>query len=365
MRNANNCGGPTDVAYTAFYTVTVNSIPLIKGSGTLSGRTAFDIASPANSNSECGNISGRYRSDFTQEFSYKQTYTFTKSTTGTVKNVRYIITDPEGLLQPSVALTGTLEPNTMNVASLPLVLLFKTNLNEEGATPKIWGRTYDAAAKIVINIIYDNGSDDVALDPMTVRVQDCCVCRALTTNNAGSTVYRSFMCFDLGVSNWSQDPFVVSEAQVGTVYEYGRPKAATQGDYNNTSPPTTAWGISSGNASSVGAGSTTKGSNDPCPSGWRVPNRNEMEYLKNNNTKRNVTGISGFPGAMFGDALLFGYFGYYSGSTTRKAYKSEAWLWSTQARTNNKAYDLAVSNSNVWINDSNRHAAENVRCISE
>ena len=181
-----HCDGAT--ATSDPFTVTHTTIPITPGAGTLSGRTVFDVASTVNSNSACGNIEGRYKSDFSQTFSNTQVYTFAKSG-GTVQNVRYAIEDNEGVLQTSQSLSGTLESGTMSVASLPLTLKFKTNLNESGASPNIVGRIYDQAAFVKVNIIYVNGVQDVTVSK-TLRIQDCNCCRAKINNSD----YKMFMC---------------------------------------------------------------------------------------------------------------------------------------------------------------------------
>jgi hypothetical protein len=113
-------------------------------------------------------------------------------------------------------------------------------------------------------------------------------------------------------------------------YEYGRSVAATQGDYNNTGIPASAWGLNSGNvtgSNKIPEGSTTKGSNDPCPDGRRVPNWNEMARLEGL-TRTVITASGSRKGVMPGGALLMGFHGYYNNSANKTADNTSGFYWS-------------------------------------
>ena len=336
------------------FNITHIPIPSIAGGGTLSGRTAFDIASSANNNSECGNISGRYRSNFAEAITNTQTYTFTKPS-GTVNDVYYAIIDNEGVLQPSQPLSGKLKDGSMTASSLGLTLSFKTNLNDANASPKIVGLKYDGAALVKVYIIYNDGGKNVAVSK-TLRIQDCGSCRAKVGAN-----YRTFMCYNVGAKS-EIDPFVPSNDMKGNFYKYGSKTVYTT--TFNKDIPSSAWGTNSGTAN-TSTNSTTKGGNDPCPDGWRVPSYDELNALLNvtNNPRTVVVGPDGRKGSMLGDALMIGYFGYHTNSSNRSQDNAQGWLWSNRTKDGNKAYDFCIGSENK-MSESNRYSTDNVRCIS-
>jgi hypothetical protein len=139
------------------------------GTGTFDGKVCFDIAE-SNFNTECGSQAERAadKADFTTLGAVP--YTFTAATTG-VGNVRYVILDEEGCVDPP--LSGILEAGTLaNGSSVTLNVNYKTTLNSDN---NIIGRTKSGAALVTIYIIYNNSSEDVKVS-RKVRIQDskCC-----------------------------------------------------------------------------------------------------------------------------------------------------------------------------------------------
>ena len=129
----------------------------------MTGRRCFDIAE-SNDNSESGPLSGRtWKADFALPDVHTQNYIFTSSETGTVKNVRYAIQDPQGVLSSSQRLSGWLKLGDMpNSATIPLTLEFKNTLNSPSSDPLIVGLTRENADSVFLPAAgcrsYSNGA---------------------------------------------------------------------------------------------------------------------------------------------------------------------------------------------------------------
>jgi uncharacterized protein (TIGR02145 family) len=369
------------------FTVTVLSIPPTLGSGSLSGKTCFDIVE-SNFGVDCGEQSGRLsnKADFTHLSTHTQVYTFKKSLTGIVQNVRFVLQDSEGVLSSSQPLSGTLISGTMSVASTTLTLNFKTNLNSQTSIPQIYGRTRVGLsgpdpAVVIVNIVYNNGSTDVYL-PLTLSVQDCACCGAFVA----SGVWKEFMCHNLG-ANQSADPFTPSADINGDYYQWGYKYPSATRD-NILGTPTTAdgsaytgtWNNSS--ATPGYYGDNTNGTNvtvisptDPCPSGYRVPSYNEWLGVTNKITANlnpqsskgpwGTAGPANWSGAMFGNALYLPAAGRRNNSTGSLNFRGAyGYYWSTRINSSTNTYIMYFDNG-AAMNFLYRAYGITVRCIAE
>ena len=294
------------------------------GSGVLSGRTLFDIDVTDGGTSSCGTLADRAanKADFSTNSTYD--YVYTTSSTQTVQNVRYVIQDPEGVLQTSqpqplsgTLVLGTLAPGTSAPA---LTLKFKTNLNLPSSQPLIIGRDRISAAHVIITIVYNNGSTDLKVAE-TLNIQDCS-CGQTVKTVGGS--WLTFMCYNLGAADTLQ--FISPSQQAyyskptdeyGDLYQWGRVadghQLRTSESYPTNNTTTFENGAVSGSdldgngqvASTSAAyrkfiktnDATTfydwripqvdtlwynngkKTVNDPCPTGWRIPTEAEFQSI--------------------------------------------------------------------------------------
>jgi len=295
------------------------------GSGTISGRTLFDIDETDGGVSSCGTKADRAANkvDFLTNSTYD--YVYTTASTQTVQNVRYVIQDPEGVLQPSQPqpLTGTLVPDILGPGeSAPaLTLKFKTDLNYSGSTPKIVGRDRNSAAKVIVNIIYNNGASDAKVAE-TLNIQDCSCGASVKTVGGG---WLTFMCYNLGAADTLQFLSPTQQAyyskpadEYGGLYQWGRVadghqlrtsqsyptngtalengavsgsdldgngQVASTSDafrkFIKTSDATTFYDWRISQVDTLWYNNGNKTVNDPCPDGWRVPTIDELQSIMN------------------------------------------------------------------------------------
>ena len=135
----------------------------------------------------------------------------------------------------------------------------------------------------------------------------------------------------------------------------------------------TAWaatGAVTGWDNSTPAGTTWEKSNDPSPTGWRVPTLVEIETLFNpDKVSRAWTTLNGINGNIFTDkttgASIFlpavGYRNYYTGTLYEVG--TYGWYWSSTQNFNNAYYLL--SSSNAVVSSYNRSYGLSVRCVAE
>jgi len=410
--------------------VVLANLPL--GSGTISGRTLFDIDATPNVTPSCGTVEDREanKADFLTNSTFD--YVYNTASTQTVQNVRYVIQDPEGVLLASQPqpLTGTLVPDILGPGeSAPaLTLKFKTELNSSNSTPKIVGRDRSSAAKVVVNIIYNNGSSDVKV-ATTLSIQDCSCGNSVKTVGGG---WLTFMCYNLGAADTLQFLSPTQQAyyskpadEYGDLYQWGRRadghQLRTSENYptNNTTPES---GVVSGSDldgdGQVASGSAaygkfiknndltttysdwrtlqvdtlwynngTKTVNDPCPTGWRVPTGVELQSIMNGGV--DAVNISGSYNSVSGNRWQWvstsgpGYLVTPSGSSSPTLFLpatgyrsyinsivsvegSYGYYWSSSV-SGTTAYNLSFNSGTVYPAGYNGYRAIgfSVRCVSE
>lgn len=332
----NNCTGNKTGTSPIFTIVTAQDPGTItKGSGSLSGRTCFDIAE-TEGGTACGSITSRTatKADFNSVNVYKQTYTFTPSPSGTVSNVRfdYVETVGSGLIVDKFYYSG----NTATVE-------FKKTLSGPQGSAK--GKDRQSALSLDIYAIFNDGTGDKQVK-LTAKIQDCMCCGAMIS----ATEWRSFMCHNLGADE-SLDPFTPQVAIVGNYYYWGA--NSTSGGYNS-SP--TAW-----------ASDGKKTANDPCPAGYRVPTDSEWRGVITYNT-RTVLGTvdkKGLIGAKFGNSLMIPSAPMSPNGVISDSY-SGYYYWSSYHNGSNPVVNWSTHGGDSFTVSTSTPANKGViRCISE
>jgi uncharacterized protein (TIGR02145 family) len=280
------------------------------GNYRLSGKTCFDVKR-INYNTTCGVETAR-KNDFASGYVF--TYTFSSPSGSAYSNLIFKVDDPDGLLT-SYTSSGS-----------DLNLTFISTINAKTA-----GTTKANPYSLTITAQYtDNTGTDKQIS-LEIKVQDCiCSCRVKSTLAAG---WLTFLCYNLGA-----DPNKSIEEQMaympnpsgtgstdatvyGELYQWGR-KADGHQKRNSTAvdggstavtisytsdgqiPTGHAWygnhvyftggiydwhGNSATNKNDSLWNGTVSG-NNPCPSGWRVPTRNEWYSIFNGNATSTTTG---------------------------------------------------------------------------
>jgi uncharacterized protein (TIGR02145 family) len=261
------------------FTVTVNAPAAIPvGSGTLSGRTCFDVAQ-SNNSGECGNLTGRQsetlsangsRADFATTTTNSQTYTFTPS--GTVSNVRFVYDEASAYSGQIVqSISGGNTGNNITSA-VSCTVHYKSTLNSAAD-----GKNNSNALTVDIYAIYNDGPTNNGTDKsvkLTAKIKDCPCCGAYTVDGT----WLNFMCYNLGADPTINSPAAQQAATPSSVYGsyYGWGTSSIAGNGTciySADAAATAWGD--------GAAKT---SNDPCPAGWRVPSQAQWESILNGNS---------------------------------------------------------------------------------
>ena len=195
-------------------------------------------------------------------------------------------------------------------------------------------------------------------------------------------VWKKFMCYNLGVTNPSADPFEPSADLIGDYYYWGSPTPAGNRDGNFD------WWESTHDLSYYygdgdGADSpydflliTIKSPTDPCPEGYRVPSAREWAGVMyyGSNTKTNYpTGETwsetsgGWYGSMFGDALFLPAAGILV-NTSGGFYERgiEGFYWTNASVFPTTAYNTGFSDGGGGLPVQNsRGNSMSVRCIEE
>jgi uncharacterized protein (TIGR02145 family) len=275
---------------------------LPKGKGSLSGKSCFDIAESNDNKSDCARVVARKvgQANFNMPAVNTQIYTF--KPIGTVSKVRFAYIDPTGKIVKSLKPNGNYADQTGITDACSATMVYRSSLSSpDPDNPSIasaLGLTRDKALTADVYAIYNddiNGAGEDKALKLTVSIKDCACCGAMSRNEDGTLRWLNFMCYNLGAEDSGADPFIYSEAILGDLYQWGRLK---DGHQIRTSKVTSDLADSNipghdkfikarmlpwdwrtpGNTDLRWGGGTdfinlSKGTNDPCPTGWKVPSR--------------------------------------------------------------------------------------------
>jgi uncharacterized protein (TIGR02145 family) len=272
--------------------VNLNNMPT--GSGCFGGRTTFDVAME-NDGGIYGTLLERKDiidtyANFAEESTYRQTYTFKPA--GPVYNVRFVYEESASGIVKSLTPDANYSGSTSSNCTATLV--YADDLNNRAT-----GLTSGNPLKVDIYAVYNNGSKDVAVK-LTAKIQDCFFTGAYTM--CGS--WLEFMPHNLGAIETYATPArqmaynsptgdgITNSVIYGGLYQWGRKEDGHQIRKHKTDQTSTASTTSEPKHSNfiIGTDATdfnwysgndpdpntlwtdaSRGANDPCPLGYKVP----------------------------------------------------------------------------------------------
>jgi uncharacterized protein (TIGR02145 family) len=229
----------------------------------------------------------------------------------------------------------------------------------------------------------------IASFALNIGGQTCTISLPVSTGcraKVNAMDYKDFLCHNLGAANTAAAPFTPSWEIIGGYWQWGR-IGPDPSQWLNTNTPNFAHG-----PTGLGAGETneaavsgwdqtnapngswlsdSKSSEDPCPSGFRVPSAAQWDAVRNNNVQTATGTWTSSPvnygtGRFFGTELMLpgtGIRDLSNGSLGQRGESGRYWT-STQAA-GNYAYYMFVSGTTSWDDYDERRYGFSLRCIAE
>ncbi|WDF62539.1 hypothetical protein [Flavobacterium sp. KACC 22763] len=334
----NGCtGNPKATSQTAKITVTKNPADIPLGTGTLSGKTCFDVVQ-INNNADCGTLASRSG----QKADFSPTYTYTFTPQGTVTNFHFTLVETVG--------AGNIV-ESYTTSGYTVTVKYKADLYN---TAK--GLSTADAFKLTIYAIFNDGTGTEKAVNLTAQIKDCMCCGAMIS----PTEWRGFMCHNLGADR-TLDPFTLNTGLIGSYYQWGTSTPAVS--YVNFNSPAfrsaTTWVDASGK----------KTANDPCDAGYHIPTKAEwqglIDYYTTNSSLRKTVGSAtspGLGGVFYGTSLMLPTTGI---KTSTGTFNSQSTVYQTSAYTgsNGQSSSFAPYQSRVALSDQN--CGMPIRCIAD
>lgn len=254
-----------------------------------------------------------------------QTYTFQGSIGTAISDLEFIIDDFDNLIE-KVEPASLSFPGNITNGEQKITIHFKSNLNSVLA-----GVSRDDAKRVTLHALFKaNGVANRNKIEMTF--QDASCCGAYMDNGK----WLTFMCHNLGANDFA-DPLVPNVMLMGDYYQYANSAIAFYGGAAETTHPGKkpyAKGTWKGTTSSTGGdyykppynndwnntgteSEPIRGIGDPCPEGWRLPTKTELEQVldSNNNSIKHVghyqfLGQNPLNGLQIGESLFLSSCGY-------------------------------------------------------
>jgi uncharacterized protein (TIGR02145 family) len=350
---------------------------LASGRGTFTGKLCFDLAQGNDDLNGCGAISGREPTDFsnrnpqggataaTAPYTGVQVYTFTPEAGKKVSHVRFEYVETTGLSVDHIVPESSAYATAEGIDyACRLTVYYREELNDE-----LKGITRDDSRKLKLYVIYnpEETYSDPAKDVMielSLSFQDCVCCGAYL--DAAKTQWLNFMCHNLGADE-SYNPFKPSLYIRGAKYKWGvSTRALSQDQDQDPKLVITNWSTNPDyTIPPTGDDDWDMINANPCPSGWRIPTKDEWVAIAANNIR---TSKNWQAGMWIGDALFLPVTGYRNSSGWLQDEANDGYYWSSSARSTTRYYYLYFETHYEGINGNlfgERNYGFSVRSVEE
>ncbi|MDQ8748592.1 fibrobacter succinogenes major paralogous domain-containing protein [Elizabethkingia miricola] len=188
----------------------------------------------------------------------------------------------------------------------------------------------------------------------------------------GNTQWKDFMCHNLGADR-NADPFIPAAAIHGAKYQWGGGTGEAGKYYSQANDQSNSGAILGWNNALIPDDAWSAGK-DPCPTGYRIPTKEQWESVVNNNVLSTIgtnwtESVTNFDNVVkFGDYLFLpaaGFRLYSNGALTSRGNISVYWSSSIGGNAAT-AYLMSVfGGADATVTTTERRYGMSVRCIAE